>query len=172
MTNEITPGVSLLSSKNRLAVRRASWDFPLPGFPDKYKVLKLSLLAALSSLRCCVILPTSDPRGETSCVGSGGRIQNGETPFCNCSSRVCCWFSFSSTSLSFSSSSLSFCWSFFSLSWTSCWRSSTFSRTFRNSSVGKLVWFWISRIFRVERSSAWNIVFIFKIAFWKSPLER
>ena len=143
-------------------------------------------LASFSVWRFCKTSPTSDSRGAMSWLGLGGRMQNGDTSECNCSSKasLCssfCWssfpFSWSSSSFSssfvpFSRSSLSFSRSSFSFLFTSCFKLSTFLKTSFNFSVGKFVWFWTSLIFHVGRLSASNAVLTFIITLWKFPSER
>ena len=81
ITHEVEDGISLASSKNRLATRPANCDFPLPGFPEMYKKLSSFLLASFNSFSCFVISITSRLRPVTSCEGLGGRMQKGEISF-------------------------------------------------------------------------------------------
>lgn len=78
LRNGIEGGISLPSSKSRLTVRRASWDSPLPGFPVKYKVLQLSLLALLSALGWCDFTNSRSARGDVMCRFRRANTQRGD----------------------------------------------------------------------------------------------
>ena len=134
---------------NRLAVRQACWDSPLPGFLDKYKVLQLSMFALLSALRWCDFTYSRLARGD---VMRRFRWENAQREDF-----------LKGTVLQGSLLILSLSRSF------TC--SSIFVRTFRISSARKVVLFAISRIFWVGRLSAWNALLIFETTFWKSLLE-
>ena len=144
ITNEELSGFSLNSSKNLLATRPASCDLPLPGFPEMYRKLNLLSLDSFNSLSSWAVLDTSRSRPPMSWEGLGGRIQNEGVSF----------------------------WSWSSRTWTSFLRLSTFFRSFCNSSVANVFWFFISWISPVGRPSARKATSTLLMALWKSVWER
>ena len=53
-------------------------DTPLPGFPDKYKVLQLLLLALLSALEWCDFTNSRFARGDVICRFRRANTQRGD----------------------------------------------------------------------------------------------